>query len=71
MMNGDSGAWGFVMMLFMFVFLVLVVLAAVHFLRGQQYINKQHGDPVDIVKERYAKGEIDKAEFERLKKDLR
>jgi putative membrane protein len=71
MMNGDGGAWGFVMILFMFVFLVIAVIVAVHLLRGHQYINKQQGDPIDIVKERYAKGEIDKEEFERLKKDLR
>lgn len=71
MMNGDGGAGGLVMVLFMFGFLVIGSVVVVHLLRGNQCVNKQHGDPVDIVKERYAKGEIDKEEFDRLKKDLR
>ncbi len=42
---------------------------------GITKLNRQNGsspkhDPLDIAKERYARGEISKKEFEQLKKDL-
>lgn len=32
--------------------------------------NKSNGDAVEILKQRYAKGEISREEFESMKKDL-
>ncbi len=39
-------------------------------LAGPGQGDKSKSDPLDIAKERYARGEISKEEFERLKKDL-
>lgn len=37
---------------------------------GSGSSNTQRRDPLDIAKERYAKGEIAKEEFDRIQKDL-
>lgn len=71
MMNGSGRAWGFVMMIFMFIFLVIIVMVVARLLRGHPNMSNLQRDPVDINKGRYAKGEINKEEFEQLKKDLR
>lgn len=34
------------------------------------FSNKERHDPLDIAKARYAKGEITREEYERIKKDL-
>ena len=69
MMDGRSGGWGFGMMLASMVFVVAVVIGAMYLFRGNG--TQHHNDPLDIVKERYAKGDITKEEFEQIKKDLR
>lgn len=66
---------GLFMFFFMLLFWALVIAGAVWFIR---YI--AHGAPVgnvsggksalDILKERYVKGEIDKSEFEAKKKNI-
>ena len=56
---------GFSMVLILGVLIVFVVLA----LRGRDGTSKSE-TPLDILKRRYAKGEIDKEEFERMKKEL-
>jgi putative membrane protein len=67
------GAWGLGMMVMMLVFWGLViagVVLAVRWLTG-------HGErsrpdrALDILRERYARGEIDKDEFEAKQRDLR
>jgi putative membrane protein len=67
---GGYGAFG---MLFMFLFWTLIVIgiiALVRYLGDSGKNTKQEKAPLDILKERYAKGEIDKKEFDDKKKDL-
>jgi putative membrane protein len=66
------GAWGIVMMLGMFVFWGLVVGALVV---GIRWLVRQGRSPapdpaLDILRQRYARGEIGKEEFEAKKRDL-
>ena len=73
------GGFGWI---FMVVFSGLVIWAIVALVRGNfgngHMCGHDHGDgsygkdkpPLEILKERYAKGEIDKKEFEEKKKDL-
>jgi len=69
----DFGWWGMGLgMLLMIIFwaglIALITWVIVKLVRSGQ---KQSSDsPLDIAKVRYAKGEITKKEFEKLKKDL-
>ena len=47
---------------------VLAILAFIWFLRHNEATTKQ--SPMDIARERYAKCEITKEQFEQIKKDL-
>ena len=59
-----------------FVWLIVVVIVgvAIYFFLQKSKSNGSEGsiieEPLDVLKKRYAKGEIDKEEFERRKKDL-
>ena len=69
MMNGGDRGWGILMMLFWAIVLAVVIYVAVRLFKGHDASNQASG-PLDIAKERYAKGEITKDQFEQLKKDL-
>lgn len=73
MMNGCGWGWGFLMMFVWLIFLIILIVIVVRLLRGHEIgvSHKTKADPLDIAKERYAKGEISKEQFEQLKKDLR
>ena len=49
--------------------LIALIVWGVSKLSGRGNSIPKH-DPLDVVKERYAKGEISKKEFEQIKKDL-
>jgi len=75
MMDWYGGMWwmifgGFFMLVFWVGIIVLVVWGVKKLLEARGSNTSQKRDPMDIAKERYAKGEISKEEFAQIKKDL-
>lgn len=76
MYYGNGGLMGFGLgWIFNLLFWVaIVILAVVLFKKVMNHTDREKGsgmDPVEILKQRYAKGEIDKKQFEEMKKDLK
>ena len=71
-MWGMWGAWGFGMMLMMLVFWGLIIAGLVLGIRWlvTQGRDSRSDAALDILRQRYAHGEIDKEEFEAKKRDL-
>lgn len=71
MMDGWDrfGPVGWLLMLLFWALLILSVIALIRYLTltGR---SREGNSPIDILKERYARGEVDKKEFEARKKDL-
>ncbi len=75
MMNGIG--WGGMWLggIFWLVIIGVVIWAVITFVNNNRYGNRDYYYPrqesaLDILKKRYAKGEITKEEFERMKRDL-
>jgi putative membrane protein len=75
------GRWGHMMyygyghggMFMWIVFLIVIGLLIYFIVQGQKTKGQtptRNESPVDILKKRYAKGEVTKEEYERIKKDL-
>ena len=70
--------WGFMgvgfilIVIFWLIVIGLIIWGTRHFRMHNNMHNMNMGNksPLDIAKERYAKGEITKEQFEQLKKDL-
>lgn len=64
--------WGFggIMMIVFWAAIVLLIVWAVKEVHGDDSVKPHSKSALDILKDRYAKGEIDKKEFEEKKKDL-
>ena len=67
---GVFGLFGSISMLLFWALLILAAFVLVRYLKGPDKNNYKEKTPLDILKERYAKGEIDKKEFEEKKKDM-
>jgi putative membrane protein len=59
-----GGIWS----LLVFILIILLIIWAVNKYSGKD--TKDRISPLDIARERYAKGEISREEFEQIKKDL-
>ncbi|HEY4696315.1 MAG TPA: SHOCT domain-containing protein [Candidatus Hydromicrobium sp.] len=77
MMSGIFGGWGIIGMILMFIFWALlitgIILLVVWIVRRVSYPGRDisHTDKaMETLKERYARGEVTKEEFERIKKDI-
>lgn len=71
MMYGPYGAWMFFHFFWILV-VIGIILLIVWIVRqpGRQESAHREELPLDILKKRYARGEISKEEFERMKKDI-
>ena len=79
--NQGYGMWGFGGMIMMIFFWAIIIIGAIMIIRyfttghggittpGERVISRER-DPLEILKERYAKGEIDTQEFEERKRTL-
>ena len=61
------GSMGIGMLLFWALIIALIVMAVLNWKRRNDDAPRS---PLDILKERYARGEIDKDEFERRRRDI-
>ena len=66
---GDMFGWGGVMMLLVWVVIIIGVVWAIREF-GSHSQDRKGNSALDILKERYVKGEINKEEFEAKKKDI-
>lgn len=64
------GFWGWIFMLLWWVLIIVVIIALIKWLANQFNGGTSEKTPMNILKERYARGEIDKKEFEEKKKEL-
>lgn len=72
--DGWSSLWGIAMMIFWLLLLAAVILGLIWFIRqgasrGNE-VERTHDQALATLRERYARGEISKEEFDRIKRDL-
>lgn len=64
------GLGGVIMMILIWAAIIIFIVWAVKEIGGRNHEKPNSNSALEILKERYAKGEINKEEFETKKKDL-
>ncbi len=67
--QGGVSAWGWLLMIFMMALMFVGIVLVLHYLISDRTNKKV--SPLEILKTRYAKGDIDKKEFEEKREDLK
>jgi putative membrane protein len=67
--NGHD-VWGFLFMFFVMVLIVVGIVIVVRSVSRDAHHTGHNEDALDVLKKRYAKGDISKEEFDRIKKDI-
>lgn len=73
-MHQDYGILGLITTIVVMLIIAVVIIVAIRLLRGYDFGHHRHSmhrDPLDIARERYAKGEITKEQYDELQKDLK
>ena len=70
MMGGGMGIIMIIFWIFLFGAIALLISGAVNGIRGAKHNQDSVRNPIETLKQRYAQGEIDKAEFENKRRDL-